>query len=165
MAMAKRCQKYVKDCPNPALTCLNLIICNMSSIRFLMLPSNPLPPCEGKKRSYKSHPIFILGEITIFRVNPGHVCYFQIIVHGGSTGIFHQRAQARINGPVRPSVWDLCRFGMTRPEPRPTTFISGQETLASVAYQGGSRWSMVGKQLETYCDLVMLIGFKIMTFL
>jgi hypothetical protein len=56
---------------------------------------------------------------------------------------------ARINGPVRPSVWDLCRLGMTRPEPRPTTFISGQETLASVAYQGGSIWSMVGKQLET----------------
>ena len=70
---------------------------------------------------------------------------------------------ARINGPVRPSVWDLCRFGMTRPEPRPTTFISGQETLASVAYQGGSTWSMVGKQVETYCDLVILIGFKIMT--
>ena len=72
--------------------------------------------------------------------------------------IFHQRSQARINGPVRPSVWDLCRFGMTRPEPRPTTFISGQETLASVAYQGGSIWSMVGKQVETYCDLVMFKG-------
>lgn len=29
-----------------------------------------------------------------------------------------------------PSVWNLCRFGMTRPEPRPRAFIGGQETLA-----------------------------------
>ena len=67
--------------------------------------------------------------------------------HGSeSTGIFRcQRAQARI-GPMMPSVWDLCRFCMTRPEPRPGAFVSGQETLASLkAYQGGS---MVGKQLE-----------------
>ena len=63
--------------------------------------------------------------------------------------VFFINAQARINSPVRPSVWDLCRFCMTRPEPRPTTFISGQETLASVAYQGGSIWSMVGQQVET----------------
>ena len=133
----------------------------LQSVSLCFHPIHSHPVKEKKiKSSYKSHPIFILGEITIFRVNPGHVCYFQIIVHGGSTGIFHQRAQARINGPVRPSVWDLCRFGMTRPEPRPTTFISGQETLASVAYQGGSIWSMVGKQVETYCDLVILIGFK-----
>ena len=127
-------------------------------LQFVSLCFHPIHShlVKKKKISYKSHPIFILSEITIF-------LYFQIIVHGGSTGIVHQRARA-INGPVRPSVWDLCRFCMTRPEPRPTTFISGQETLASVAYQGGSIWSMVGKQVETYCDLVMLIGFKIMTF-
>ena len=101
------------------------------------------------------------------RVNPGYnrVMYVQCMLfsnhccHGGSTGIFHQRSQARINGPVRPSVWDFCRFCMTRPEPRPTTFISGQETLASLAYQGGSIWSMVGQQLETYCDLVINVNW------
>ena len=109
-------------------------------------------PGEEKKSSYKSHPIFILGEITMFvyfpMLQPGYnqvvtglfMLFFGLLfmaVQHGSTGIFHQRSQARINGPVRPSVWDFCRFCMTRPEPRPTTFISGQETLASVAYQGG----------------------------
>ena len=127
----------------------------LQSVSLCFHPIHSHPGKKRKQLGYKSHPIFILGEITIF-------LYVQIIVHGGSTGIFHQRSQA-INGPVRPSVWDLCRFCMTRPEPRPTTFISGQETLASVAYQGGSTWSMVGKQVETYCDLVILIGFKIMT--
>ena len=57
-----------------------------------MIKSNNPHLAGGEKSSFKSHPIFILGEITIFRVNPGHVCYFQIIVHGGSTGIFHQRS-------------------------------------------------------------------------
>ena len=65
-------------------TCLQSV-----SLCFHPIHSHPV---KEKKSSYKSHPIFILGEITIFRVNPGHVCYFQIIVHGGSTGIFHQRS-------------------------------------------------------------------------
>ena len=33
---------------------------------------------------------------------------------------------------VKPSVRDLRCFGIARPEPRPGTFISGQETLATV---------------------------------
>ena len=37
----------------------------------------------------------------------------------------------------------FAAFCMTRPEPRPGAFVSGQETLASLkAYQGGS---MVGQ--------------------
>ena len=80
----------------------------LQSVSLCFHPIHSHPVKEKKiKSSYKSHPIFILGEITIFRVNPGHVCYFQIIVHGGSTGIFHQRAQARINGPVRPCLGSL----------------------------------------------------------
>ena len=144
----------------------------LQSVSLCFHPIHSHPVKEKKiKSSYKSHPIFILGEITIFIHFPPIFSYAStgltrvitglcMLFSNCSTGIFRQRAQARINGPVRPSVWDFCRFGMTRPEPRPTTFISGQETLASVAYQGGSIWSMVGKQVETYCDLVILIGFK-----
>ena len=38
---------------------------------------------------------------------------------------------ARNRTALRPSVRNLCRFSMTRPEPRPSALISGQEALAS----------------------------------
>ena len=113
----------------------SLAICIMSSIRFPMLPSNPL---------YKPHPIISnlhFGSNHYFpiffrcfnRVNPGYNRVYLYVFPWRSIGLFVDLSSTR-SGPhqVRPSVWDLRCFGIARPEPRPGTFISGQETLASV---------------------------------
>ena len=59
--------------------------------------------------------------------------FIYMFFHGGQQVCLWICCQTR-SGPhqVRPSVWDLRCFGIARPEPRPGTFISGQETLASV---------------------------------